>query len=57
MYSETYYGQDVSGFTAIGTEEFQLPITEGIDIKATIEELERCCGRMATFFLFRPEDA
>lgn len=57
MYSETYYGQDVAGFTAIGTEEFQLPITEGIDIKATIEELERCCGRMATFFIFRPEDS
>lgn len=57
MYSETYYGQDVAGFTAIGTEEFQLPITEGIDIQAPLAELERCCGRMATFLLFRPEDS
>lgn len=44
MRSATYCGQDLKGWDFIGTEKFKLPITEDMDVQATVEKLQRALG-------------
>lgn len=48
-----YDGQSVEGYQAIGTDEVNFPITEGMDVAATVAEVKRVCGKFARIKLFR----
>ena len=56
MYSEDYFGQDVSGFSKIGTDTFKLDLTEGCDVEHMISELRRVCGKFAHIQIFKDAD-
>lgn len=49
-------GQLLEGYTSIGTDDYTLPITPGMDVQAAVEELKRCCGKLARIKLFREEE-
>lgn len=55
MRSVTYYGQDVDGFDYIGTVDYMVPVTEGMDVAHTVAELHRGLGRNIFLYLFKKE--
>lgn len=50
-----YGGQDVTGYNYIGTDTPRYPLTDGYDVKKTVEEIRWCCGRPACTKLFKEE--
>jgi hypothetical protein len=48
-----YGGQDVTGYDYIGTDTLRYPLTDGRDVKETVEEIRRRCGRLARIKLFK----
>lgn len=56
MRSVTYYGQDVRGWDSIGTPDYKIPITQDMDVEATVEDLKRCCGSDVFFYLYKEDE-
>lgn len=56
MYWVDYGGQNLEGFDFIGTDDLQVPVSEVEDVTATVEDLERRCGRFARIKLFRDDE-
>ena len=54
--SITYYGQDPTGYTHIGTQELKFPIAEWPDLSKAVEELKRRCGRRCEINLYAGVD-
>lgn len=52
----TYYGQDPTGYTHIGTDTLKFPIAEWPDLKAAVEELKRRCGKWCEINLYGDVD-
>ena len=44
-----YGGQDVTGYDYIGTDTLRYPLTDGRDVKETVEEIRRRCGRISSY--------
>lgn len=55
--SITYYGQDPTGFTHIGTDDLKFPISEWPDLAKAVEELKRRCGKRCEINLYSGVDA
>lgn len=51
-----YGGQDVAGYDLIGTDTLQYPINvEGFDVRATVDEIKRRCGKLVRIKLYKQE--
>ena len=54
--SITYYGQDTTGYTHIGTDELKFRIAEWPDLSQAVEELKRRCGKQCEINLYAGVD-
>lgn len=53
MYNSiSYYGQDPTGYTHIGTEELKFPVAEWPNLDDAVAELKRRCGKMCEINLY-----
>ena len=50
-----YGGQDVTGYDYIGTHTLRSPLTDGRDVKETLQQIRRRSGRLARIKLFKEE--
>ena len=50
--STTYYGQDTTGYTHIGTDDLKFRIADWPDLGQAVDELKRRCGKRCEISLY-----
>ncbi len=54
--STTYYGQDTTGYTHIGTDLLKFPLKDWPNLDDAVRELRRRCGKRCEINLYTGVD-